>query len=93
MRTTLRSDHDLMTLIKNADGLVHLSSPDHVLLSYKSIKGWGKVSSLQECSGVSIMGKNLLEATYIRLKKRERHCGYCLGFSKSLDNFEWSHLL
>ena len=37
-RRILRNDHDLMKLIKNSDGLIHLSSPDDVLLSFDDIK-------------------------------------------------------
>ncbi|KAI9335899.1 hypothetical protein BDR26DRAFT_865320 [Obelidium mucronatum] len=34
----LRNDHDMMKLIKNSDGLVHLSSPEIVFLSFEDIK-------------------------------------------------------
>lgn len=37
-RRLIRNDHDFMKLIKNSDGLVHLSSPDDVLLSFYDIK-------------------------------------------------------
>lgn len=37
-RRILRNDNDLMKLIKNSDGLIHLSSPDDVLLSFDDIK-------------------------------------------------------
>ncbi|KAH6582232.1 hypothetical protein BASA60_001994 [Batrachochytrium salamandrivorans] len=38
-RRILRNDHDLMKVIKpEAQGLIHLSSPDDVLLSFDDIK-------------------------------------------------------
>jgi hypothetical protein len=37
-RRILRNDHDFMKVIKNADGLIHLSSPDDSLISFEDIK-------------------------------------------------------
>jgi hypothetical protein len=37
-RRLLRNDHDLMKVIKEAQGLIHLSSQDDVLLSFDDIK-------------------------------------------------------
>ena len=37
-RKILRNDNDFMKVIKNADGLIHLSSPDDVLVSFEDIK-------------------------------------------------------
>jgi hypothetical protein len=37
-RRMLRNDHDLMKVIKQVQGLIHLSSPDDVLLSFDDIK-------------------------------------------------------
>ena len=37
-RRILRNSDDLKTVIKNADGLIHMSSPDDVLISFDDIK-------------------------------------------------------
>ena len=37
-RWTLRNDHGFMKVIRNADGLIHMSSPDDVLVSFEDIK-------------------------------------------------------
>jgi hypothetical protein len=37
-RRKLGNSDDLRTVIKNADGLIHLSSPDDVLISFEDIK-------------------------------------------------------
>jgi hypothetical protein len=48
-RRMLRNDHDLMKVIKpQAQGLIHLSSPDDVLLSFEDIKD-GEKYHLYKC--------------------------------------------
>ncbi len=37
-RCTLGNDRDLMKVMRNADGLIHLSSPDDVWINFEDIK-------------------------------------------------------